>query len=51
VLDRNCPLCSAAERRYAYFLPVTPHVEECLLHPVEESGRHDLGDRPVTCEV
>jgi len=34
VLDRNMPLMfSHIERRYDYFLPVTPPVEECLLVP------------------
>ena len=32
VLDRNCTLFfKHFERRYAYFLPITPLVEECLL--------------------
>lgn len=34
VLDRNAPLLfHHIERRYTYFLPVTPAVEECLLVP------------------
>jgi PAS domain S-box-containing protein len=34
VLDRNMPLMFRhVERRYDYFLPVTPPVEECLLVP------------------
>jgi len=34
VLDRNMPLMFChVERRYDYFLPVTPPVEECLLVP------------------
>ncbi len=34
VLDRNMPLMFRHfERRYEYFLPVTPPVEECLLVP------------------
>jgi signal transduction histidine kinase len=34
VLDRDAPLLFRHfERRYAYFLPVTPPVEECLLVP------------------
>jgi PAS domain S-box-containing protein len=34
VLDRNMPLMLRhVERRYDYFLPVTPPVEECLLVP------------------
>jgi PAS domain S-box-containing protein len=34
VLDRNIPLMFCHfERRYDYFLPVTPPVEECLLVP------------------
>jgi transcriptional regulator with GAF, ATPase, and Fis domain len=34
VLDRNAPLLFRHfERRYTYFLPVTPAVEECLLVP------------------
>jgi hypothetical protein len=48
VLDRNMPLMfSHVERRYNYFLPVTPAIEECLLVPfyVQESGGHDMGDR------
>jgi PAS domain S-box-containing protein len=32
--DRNCPLLfKHFERRYLYFLPVTPPIEECLLVP------------------
>jgi hypothetical protein len=49
VLDRNIPLMFRHfERRYTYFLPVTPPVEECLLVPfyVGQGGRHDLGDHP-----
>jgi signal transduction histidine kinase/ActR/RegA family two-component response regulator len=39
VLDRNCPLLfSHVERRYTYFLPVTPQVEECLLVPFYIEG-------------
>ena len=41
VLDRNIPLMfTHFERRYTYFLPVTPLVEECLLVPfyVEEKA-------------
>ncbi len=34
VLDRNAPLLFRhIERRYAYFLPIKPPVEECLLAP------------------
>jgi signal transduction histidine kinase len=40
VLDRNCPLLFRHfERRYTYFLPVTPPVEECLLVPFYVEGR------------
>jgi len=40
VLDRNCPLLfTHPERRYTYFLPVTPPVEECLLVPFSVAGK------------
>jgi signal transduction histidine kinase/ActR/RegA family two-component response regulator len=40
VLDRNAPLLfKHFERRYAYFLAVTPPVEECLLVPFYVGGR------------
>ncbi len=40
VLDRNSPLLFRHfERRYAYFLPVTPPVEECLLVPFYVEGK------------
>ena len=40
VLDRNSPLLfKHVERRYAYFLPVTPPVEECLLVPFYVEGK------------
>jgi PAS domain S-box-containing protein len=40
VLDRNVPLLFRHfERRYAYFLPVTPPVEECLLVPFYIEGK------------
>ena len=40
VLDRNAPLLFRHyERRYAYFLPVTPPVEECLLVPFYIDGK------------
>ncbi|MDQ5848583.1 MAG: ATP-binding protein, partial [Pseudomonadota bacterium] len=40
VLDRNTPLLfTHFERRYAYFLPVTPAVEECLLVPFYVEGK------------
>src|SRR5512132_4693024 len=40
VLDRNCPLLFRHfERRYTYFLPVTPPVEECLLVPFYVEGK------------
>ena len=40
VLDRNCTLLfKHFERRYAYFLPITPLVEECLLVPFYVGGR------------
>jgi len=40
VLDRNVPLLFRHfERRYAYFLPVTPPVEECLLVPFYVEGK------------
>lgn len=40
VLDRNAPLLFRHfERRYAYFLPVTPPVEECLLVPFHVEGK------------
>jgi PAS domain S-box-containing protein len=39
VLDRNAPLLfKHFERRYTYFLPVTPLVEECLLVPFYVEG-------------
>jgi signal transduction histidine kinase len=40
VLDRDAPLLFRHfERRYTYFLPVTPPVEECLLVPFHVDGR------------
>ena len=40
VLDRNAPqLFTHIERRYPYFLPVTPLVEECLLVPFHVAGK------------
>ncbi len=40
VLDRNAPLLFRHfERRYTYFLPVTPPVEECLLVPFCVGGK------------
>ena len=40
VLDRNAPLVfTHLERRYPYFLPVTPPVEECLLVPFYVEGK------------
>jgi PAS domain S-box-containing protein len=40
VLDRNAPLLfTHFERRYTYFLPVTPPVEECLLVPFYVDGK------------
>jgi len=40
VLDRNAPLLFRHfERRYTYFLPVTPPVEECLLVPFHVGGK------------
>jgi PAS domain S-box-containing protein len=40
VLDRNNPLLFRHfERRYTYFLPVTPPVEECLLVPFYVEGK------------
>ena len=40
VLDRNAPLMFRHfERRYTYFLPVTPPVEECLLVPFFVEGK------------
>jgi PAS domain S-box-containing protein len=40
VLDRNCTLLfKHFERRYPYFLPVTPLVEECLLVPFYVGGK------------
>ncbi len=40
VLDRNTPLLFRHfERRYTYFLPVTPAVEECLLVPFYVEGK------------
>src|SRR5262245_2910848 len=40
VLDRNCTLMFRHfERRYTYFLPITPLVEECLLVPFYVGGK------------
>lgn len=40
VLDRNTPLLfKRFERRYTYFLPVTPPIEECLLVPFYIEGK------------
>ncbi len=40
VLDRNAPLLFRHfERRYTYFQPVTPPVEECLLVPFYVEGK------------
>ena len=40
VLDRNIPLMmKRVERRYDYFRPVTPAVEECLLAPFYVQGK------------
>ena len=40
VLDRNAPLVfTHLERRYPYFLPVTPPVEQCLLVPFYVEGK------------
>jgi len=40
VLDRDCPLLFRhLERRYAYFKPVTPPVEEALLVPIYAEGK------------
>jgi PAS domain S-box-containing protein len=40
VLDRNAPLLfNHFERRYTYFKPVTPPVEECLLVPFYFEGK------------
>jgi PAS domain S-box-containing protein len=40
VLDRNCPLLFRHfERRYTYFQPVTPPIEECLLVPFYVEGK------------
>jgi PAS domain S-box-containing protein len=40
VLDRNIPLMfRRVERRYDYFLPVTPPIEECLLVPFYIQGK------------
>ena len=40
VLDRNTPLLvKRPERRYPYFLPVTPVAEECLLIPFYVEGK------------
>ena len=40
VLDRSIPLMmKRVERRYTYFLPVTPPVEECLLVPFYVEGK------------
>jgi signal transduction histidine kinase len=40
VLDRNTPLLFRhVERRYTYFQPITPPVEECLLVPFYVEGK------------
>jgi signal transduction histidine kinase len=40
VLDRNAPLLFRhPERRYTYFLPVAPPIEECLLVPFYVKGK------------
>jgi len=40
VLDRNGPLLFRhVERRYTYFQPITPPIEECLLIPFYVGGR------------
>jgi hypothetical protein len=40
VLDRNIPLLfQHVERRYTYFQPITPPVEECLLVPFYVEGK------------
>jgi GAF domain-containing protein len=40
VLDRSIPLLFRHfERRYTYFLPITPPIEECLLIPFYVGGR------------
>jgi PAS domain S-box-containing protein len=40
VLDRNCTLLfKHFERRYPYFRPVTPLIEECLLVPFYVAGK------------
>src|SRR5260221_12601461 len=40
VLDRNCTLLFRHfERRYPYFRPVTPLIEECLLVPFYVGGK------------
>jgi PAS domain S-box-containing protein len=40
VLDRNCTLLFRHfERRYPYFLPVTPLIDECLLVPFYVDGK------------
>src|SRR5215472_3394497 len=40
VLDRNCTLLfKHFERRYTYFLPITPLIEECLLVPFYVEGK------------
>ena len=40
VLDRNSPLLfKHFERRYTYFLPVTPLINECLLVPFYVEGK------------
>jgi PAS domain S-box-containing protein len=40
VLDRNCTLMfTHVERRYTYFSPVTPLIEECLLVPFYIGGK------------
>src|SRR5215475_12056290 len=40
VLDRNVPLLFRHfERRYAYFQPITPLIEECLLVPFYVEGK------------
>jgi len=40
VLDRSCTLLfKHFERRYTYFLPITPLIEECLLVPFYVGGK------------
>src|SRR5262249_6721581 len=40
VLDRDCTLLFRHfERRYRYFLPITPLIEECLLVPFYVGGK------------